>query len=240
MPAAEPFTARLVDARALSPSVRHLVFERTDGAPMRFEPGQWINLFVGREEGELKRSYSIASPPDGAPHFELAVTRVLGGPVSEALHALEIGQELRAVGPHGLFTRAAGDPAPALFVGTGTGVAPLRSMIGAALAAGSSARLSLLLGVRRQDEMLYVEELSRWTTEHPSLSVCVTLSRPDAGWSGPTGHVQAHLARVFAELAAPDAHVFICGLDKMVHDVKARCRGELGLGRKQVHTEKYD
>lgn len=236
----ETFGARLVEARALSPSVRQLVLERVGGAPIAFEPGQWFNVFVPAEGEELKRSYSIASPPDGGPRVELAVTRVPNGPVSEALHALELGQELRVAGPYGLFTRAAGDPLPALFVGTGTGVAPLRSMLRAALAAGSAAPLSLLFGVRSQHDILYAEELARWTAEHPNVKVCVTLSRPAPGWSGATGHVQAHLARVFEELAAPEAHVYICGLEKMVQDVKTRCRGELALGRRQVHSEKFD
>src|SRR5580704_3417477 len=104
---AQTFEARLVRARALAPNVRDLAFERVDGRPMTFVPGQWVSALLGSVDGasEMKRSYSIASAPDGSPRFEIAVTRVQGGPGSTRLHALEPGAVLRFVGPQGFFTR---------------------------------------------------------------------------------------------------------------------------------------
>src|SRR6185437_15950887 len=103
---AEPFEARLVASRPLAPAVREMVFERVGGAPFRFDPGQWVNLVLPLPGGEIKRAYSIASAPrEGASRFELAVTRVTGGPGSQYLHALPDGATLRAIGPQGLFTR---------------------------------------------------------------------------------------------------------------------------------------
>ncbi len=224
----------------LSPSVRELVFSRLDGNPLDFVPGQWVNLMLPHEGGELKRAYSIASAPRGESSFEIAVTRVAGGPGSEHLHRLVAGSRIRAVGPSGLFTREAGDRSPALFVGTGTGVTPLRSMIEAALAAGSDAPLWLLFGVRHEAEILYREELERWTAEHPNVRVFVTLSRPTDGWAGRTGYVQVHLPKIWAELARPDAHVYVCGLERMVKAVRDLCRKDLGIDRKHVHQERYD
>src|SRR5512144_2508712 len=86
---AAPFEARLASARRLAPAVRELVFERVDGEPFRFDPGQWVNLVIPLPEGEIKRAYSIASPPEeGSTRFELAITRVTGGPGSQFLHEL--------------------------------------------------------------------------------------------------------------------------------------------------------
>src|SRR5580704_16665667 len=122
MPLPPAFEAHLVRARALTPTVRELLFERVDGLPMVFEPGQWVNLYVPTVDlgatapdapVALKRSYSIASPPDGSSRFEIAVTRVQHGPVSTWVHAVEPGgPPFRFVGPQGFFTRAAvGGPA---------------------------------------------------------------------------------------------------------------------------------
>jgi len=36
---AEHFSLRLADSRMLAPSVRHMAFERADGAPFAFVPG---------------------------------------------------------------------------------------------------------------------------------------------------------------------------------------------------------
>src|SRR6478752_5583533 len=146
----QPFEARLVTTERLTPSVRELVFERADGAPFQFDPGQWVNLVLPLPDGEIKRAYSIASAPEeGSLRFEIAVTRVTGGPGSQYL------AELRAIGPQGLFTRQPVEALPSLFVGTGTGVTPLRSMLRAALAAGAREPLWLLFGARHEEDVLY-------------------------------------------------------------------------------------
>ena len=242
---AEPFDARLVAARPLTPSVRELVFERADGRPFRFEPGQWVNLVLPLPGGEVKRAYSIASPPaDGARRFELAVTRVLGGAGSQFLHDLPEGATLRAIGPHGLFTRRRDEPAPALFVGTGTGVTPLRSMIHAALASGATTPLWLLFGARHEADILYRDELEALALAHPNVRYEVTLSRPEPGWAGRSGYVQAHLPDLVRALGAAGGgeapRAYICGLDRMVSSVREHLRGELGFERRRVHTERYD
>lgn len=240
MTAPESFDVRLERARMLSPTVRELVFTRVDGQPLDFAPGQWVNLMLPHEGTELKRAYSIASAPTGGSTFEVAVTRVLGGPASEKLHSMEVGTAVRAVGPSGLFTREPGDPTPALFVGTGTGVTPLRSMMAAALRAGSKAPLWLLFGVRHQNDMLYRDELVAWEAEEPNVRVFVTLSRPDHGWPGRTGYVQTHLPMLWRDLGHESAHLYVCGLERMVKAVREVARQGLGIERKHVHQERYD
>lgn len=245
MPAPSAFDVRLDSARMIAPGVRHLVFSRTDGAPFEFSPGQWVNLILPQAGAEdLKRSYSIASRPAGSPMFELAVTRVAGGPGSEMLHALPEGATLRAIGPHGLFTREADDAAPSLFVATGTGLAPFRSMIDAALAAGSRAPLWLLFGARFEEDILYRDEFETLARELPNVRYEITLSRAGSTWAGRSGYVQLHVPEMLAALAAaaPEAaaHVYVCGLDRMVSTVKDLCRTQLGVDRKRVHVERYD
>ena len=241
----QPFEARLVATQRLTPSVRELVFEQTDGAAFQFDPGQWVNLVLPLPEGEIKRAYSIASAPvAGSPRFELAVTQVEGGPGSQYLHRMKEGETLRAIGPQGLFTRGKDAVLPSLFIATGTGVTPFRSMIQAALKAGEGAPLWLLFGARYEEDILYGEELSRWAAEHPEVRYEVTLSKATTGWTGRRGYVQSHASELLRELRAlgggADPHAYICGLDRMVSSVKDLLRNELDLPRKHVHTERYD
>ena len=242
MPAPQSFDARLVRRRTLSPSVRELGFERADGAPFVFEPGQWVSLVLPLPEGEVRRAYSIASPPASEPCFELAVTHVRGGPGSTYLHTLAAGAELRAIGPQGFFTRPADGP-PSLMVATGTGLAPIRSMIRAAVAARSRSPMWLLFGVREEADILWRDELERLAETEPSMRVEVTLSRPGPGWRGRSGYVQTHVRELWAELTALGAgppHAFVCGLEKMVGAVRDVLRKDLGVVRQQVHSERYD
>ncbi len=247
---AEPFDCRLVSARPLTPSVRELVFERVDDRPMAFAPGQWVNLVIPLPEGEIKRAYSIASAPEaGSSRFALAVTHVTGGPGSTYLHALSPGATLRAIGPQGLFTRDATDQSPSLFVATGTGITPFRSMIEAANnhLGDKAPPMTLLFGVRHEGDILYREDMSRWAEGGARVAWHVTLSRPHEGWAGKQGWVQTHVPSLLADLAhkaearglgAP--HVYVCGLDRMVSAVRELLRNSLGVDRKRVHTERYD
>lgn len=244
------FEARLASVRALTPSVRELAFERLDGQPMAFDPGQWVNAFLPVAAEPLKRSYSIASAPDGSPRFEIAVTRVQHGPGSTWLHSVEPGVRLTFVGPQGFFTRPAGTEAPSLLVATGTGITPMRSMLRAALAAGSRAPTRILLGVRHEVDLLYADELEAMARAHPFVRFEPTLSQPGPGWKGRRGYVQTHVRELWSDLvaagagdpqAAPHApHAYVCGLERMVGSVRELLRKDMGLPRQQVHSERYD
>lgn len=229
----------------LSPTVRELSFERESGSePFVFQAGQWISLVLSLSEGEARRAYSIASAPSESAGFDLAITRVEGGAGSTYLHALPVGSTLQAIGPQGFFTRAPGAGHPSLFVGTGTGVTPLRSMIRAALAAGETSPMTLLFGVRHEADRLYQEELEKLALDHPNLRVHYSISQPLEEWQGLRGYVQSHVESCWRELEAKGEgtppHVYICGLERMVSAVREKLRKDMGIDRKQVHSERYD
>jgi CDP-4-dehydro-6-deoxyglucose reductase len=240
MPLPPTFEATLVAARALSPAVRELTLERADGAPFVFEAGQWVNVLL---PGDLKRSYSIASPPASSARFDLAVTHVQGGPGSTYLHALEPGARLQVIGPQGFFTRPLAPATPSLFVATGTGITPMRSMLGAALAAGDPSPMWLLFGVRHEEDILYREELLGIAAGHANVRVDVTLSQPPDGWAGRRGYVQTHVTELWKEMEALGRgapHAYVCGLLRMVGSVRDLLRKDMNVPRQQVHTERYD
>lgn len=227
----------------LSANVRELVFERATGEPFDFVAGQWVSLVLPLSEGEARRAYSIASPPDGSPRFAIAVTKVTGGAGSCFLHALPEGGLLRAIGPQGFFTRPRGTRHPCLFVGTGTGVTPLRSMIKDALASGDDSPMTLLFGVRREDDRLYLDELEELAKRHPSFRFTCSLSQPKGEWDGLRGYVQTHVEKAWRELEATNQgapHAYVCGLERMVGSVRDVLRKQMNVPRQQVHSERYD
>ena len=239
----ETFDITIRSAEPLAPSVKSFVFERLDGRPLAFEPGQWLNLILPLESGEIRRAYSIASAPDGTGRFELAVTEVTGGPGSGYLCGLGPGARLRAVGPQGFFTRAPLDPYPSLLVATGTGVTPLRSMMNAAIAARTTTPLWLLLGVRHEDDILYRAEFEAAARTRSHVRVHFTLSQGAAGWSGRRGYVQEHIPELWPELAratGAEPHLYVCGLERMTTAVRQLVRKDMGVPRERVHSERYD
>jgi ferredoxin-NADP reductase len=238
MPLPPTFEIRLASRRAISPAVRELTFERVDGAPIAFEAGQWMNLVLPLTTGEIRRAYSVASAPNGTHQFQLAITHVEGGPGSTFLHEAPLGSLLKAVGPQGFFTRTKHADAPSLFVATGTGITPFRSMI---LEGKLTAPTWLVFGARTEADLIYRDELEKAAQNQPNLRVIYTLSRAHEAWPGRTGYVQTHVRDIWNSLAtiAPP-HAYICGLERMVSAVRALLREELQVPRQQVHSERYD
>src|SRR5204862_428025 len=113
---------------------------------------------------------------------------------------------------------------------------------------GETKPLWLILGVRRQDDLLYREELEALVKAHPNVRVEFTLSRPDEHWTGRTGYVQTHVKELWAALekAGGDKaevgtpHAYICGLQRMVGAVRDLLRKDMALPRQHVHSERYD
>lgn len=221
----------------LSPSVRSLLLAPEDG-PLAFVAGQWVNVYMPTAGGVQKRAYSIASAP-GAAAFELAITLVKEGELSPLLHALQLGETLDIDGPHGFFTRSEEQRGlPSLFVGTGTGLSPLRSMLLADAELTQRAPATLLFGCRTREDILWRDELAELATKRPELRVEVTLSRGDDAWPGRRGYVQTHVTELSHALGEP--HIYICGLNHMVSEVRALCKNSLGYDRKRIHSERYD
>src|SRR6201991_3889163 len=95
---AEQFQLRLADSFMLAPSVRHLSFERADGQPLAFVPGQFLQVHFHYDDGKpTKRSYSVGTIGDGAgpvDRVEIAVSYVDGGAATQLLSGLKAGETI--------------------------------------------------------------------------------------------------------------------------------------------------
>ena len=237
----EVFTlkAKLLGWKELAPEVHHFEFEVPGVQTFDFTPGQFISV-VDREQGkEVTRAYSIASPRGGN-RFELCLNRVPDGIVSRWLFGLRPGDEVDMHEPLGYFTlRHPGHRA--VFVATGTGIAPFRSML-LDHVPRIQPHITLLFGVRYEEGLLYRGEFEELAREYPNFRFIPTVTRPTEAWKGRTGRVQSHLDEALAlrmpeELATTD--VYICGLKEMVDDVRRELK-QRGFDRKQIIYEKYD
>ncbi len=239
----ETFEATLVSARLLTERVRELVFERVDGKPFLFASGQWVSLVLPLSDDKgrpLRRSYSIASVPNSSSRFELVVTRVKDGAASPWLHELQVGARLEVKGPQGGFAFQP-VPFPSLFVATGTGIAPFRGMLHDALAAGHTQPLWVLFGVRSLADALYREEFEGLAKSHPNVRLLLSLSRAPSEWAGWRGYVQTHSLVLWKDLALQGTpHAYICGVKKMLTEVRTVLKTEGQAERQQLHLESYD
>lgn len=227
--------AVLVESHELAPLVRHFVFEVPEVHQLHFKAGQFVSFTEVLGGKKIIRPYSIASLPDGN-RFELCLNLVEQGLFSPFLFSLQPGDRVEMGNPLGLFVIRRPD-CEALFIATGTGIAPFRPMAPDYLHNPEGKQLTLLFGVRYENSIYYREDFEALARRHPNFHFWPTLSRPEPSWTGRSGHVQTHLLEALGERR--DLDVYICGLKAMVDDVRGILKG-LGFDRKQIIFEKYD
>jgi ferredoxin-NADP reductase len=236
----QTFEARVVRSRPLSEFTKHLELEVDGVTRFGFVPGQWLSVKTNTPDGEeMTRAYSIASPPSENGHVALCLNRVEDGYMSNYLCGLGQVDVVTFQGPFGDFILRP-PLRDTVFIATGTGVAPFRSMLHWLLAESDrhqGNQFWLLFGARHQQDIYYREEFEQLGAQHANFHFLPTLSRAEADWNGLRGYVQQHLGEVVG--MRTDMHAYICGLDKMVKANRQLLKS-LGWDRTSIRYEKYD
>lgn len=212
-----------------------------EGVPrFGFVPGQWLSLKQAKPDGEeLTRAYSIASPPEEDNRFALCLNRVQDGFMSNFLCDMKEGEEISCQGPFGDFILRP-PLRDTIFIATGTGIAPFRSMLHWLLADPSRHQgrsFFLLFGSRTEKDIYYNQEFLQLAAEHANFDYLPTLSRGAPEWNGLRGYVQEHVPGIVQ--GRGEMIAYICGLDKMIKANRELLKG-LGWDRKSIRYEKYD
>jgi len=234
------YEARLVRSVPLSEFTKHLELEVERVDHFGFVPGQWLSVKAKTPDGEeMTRAYSIASPPSENGHVAFCLNRVHEGFMSNHLCSLNQGDEITFQGPFGSFILHP-PMRDAVFIATGTGIAPFRSMLHWLLAEEDrheGRQLWLLFGARCERDIYYREEFEHLAAKHDNFHFRPTLSRTTDNWKGLHGYVQQHLGEIVG--MRTDMHAYICGLDKMVEASRELLKS-LGWERTSIRYEKYD
>ena len=232
----------LEESKLLAPKVLHLSFKREDNEPFPFIAGQFITLHIETPAKKVHRSYSIANSP-GNNRLEIACAYVENGIASKLLFNLKPGDTIEAGGPHGLFVLKDEQPKRYLFIATGTGVTPYRSMlkeIQRRLKESSPhLKVALIFGVRTREELLFKDEFLNFAKEHPNFEFHACYSRESQATLSDFehhGHVQVALAKL--QPNPNEDIVYLCGNPNMIDDTFTLLT-ELGFDKKNVRREKY-
>jgi ferredoxin-NADP reductase len=231
----------------LAPSVRHLAFERADGAPFAFIPGQFVQVHFHYDDGKpTKRSYSVATigAGDTSPvqRVEMAVSYVDGGAATALLGGLAEGGTIEASGPYGRFCLMDADTNQRyVFVATGTGVTPYRAMLPQlkTLFAKRDIEVALIYGARNEYELLYGDEFEAFARENPQFRFYACFSRTPR--AQPRAHDRNGRVQVALEEIKPDPArdiAYLCGNPDMV-DQAFNLLKDAGLPIPHIRREKY-
>jgi CDP-4-dehydro-6-deoxyglucose reductase len=231
----ETFTATVSRTRDLTHDVRELELTLVDPSRIAFAPGQFVSFEIERQDARFPatRPYSIASAPDRDHAIELVLNHVAGGPGSEYLFGLQRGDRTTFKGPAGTFVLRE-SPRDLLFVATGTGIAPIRSMLWSLADVSSPRAITVIWGLRSERDLYYQDELVDLQGRLPSFTFTTTLSQPTSDWRGAVGRVTPLVDSRVTSVA--NLEVFLCGNGGMIRDVRDVIRRK---GLCPIRVEQY-
>ncbi|MEO0003149.1 MAG: hypothetical protein RLZZ22_841 [Pseudomonadota bacterium] len=146
----------------------------------------------------------------------------------------KVNDLLRLNGPLGTFFLRQVAGLDLVFLATGTGIAPVKSMLESmsALSANQQPRSVTVYSGGRKPQDLYCD-VSAFSGSARYIPV---LSQADETWSGARGHVQQQLLKDMPNLS--QAVVYACGSDAMIHGAKTLF-DSAGLPTHRFHSDAF-
>lgn len=226
----DTFQSKILEKKWLTKDV--LLLSITVPESFDFKAGQYV-MFNMTVDGVMKlKPYSILSPPSQKGQLDFCIKIIDGGHASESFKVLNVADELTVKGPFGHFVLQMDSQCDEYwFIGTGTGIVPLYSMILEHLPKFPNKTFRLIFGVRKKEGLFLHDELKNLEQRYLNFVFVPTLSQ-DA-WEGGIGRVQAQLT---GDLQKKE--FYICGLKEMVIETEAFLR-EKGVPAHHIHFERY-
>ena len=211
--------ARVFRIGEVGPGVIRLHLRFPIGVRVAFRAGQSLDVLL---PAGGRRTYSMANSPGESDGVELHVRVHPGGVFSDrVLRGLRPGDALRLHLPHGAVALDGAATGPLLLLATGTGLAPVASILEEASRRRWARRLVLYRGGRREEDLYLPELPRRWARRLRGFRHVPVLSRAAPGWPGRRGYVQDALAAEWPDLSG--AEVYASGSPAMIEGARARC-----------------
>ncbi len=193
---------------------------------LQFLAGQYVDILL--KDG-TRRSFSMANAPHDDELLQLHIRHVAGGTFTDHVFSkMKERDILRFEGPLGTFFLREDSDRPMVFVASGTGFAPIKSIIEHAFHKGITRPMALYWGGRRPRDLYLSALANEWAEEHVGFKFVPVISDalPDDNWTGRSGFVHRAVMEDFPDLSGHQ--VYACGVPVMVdsarRDFIAQCR----------------
>jgi CDP-4-dehydro-6-deoxyglucose reductase len=204
---------------------------------LQFLAGQYMEFIL--KDGQ-RRSFSMGNAPHDDEFVQLHVRLVAGGTFTEHVFGkMKERDILRFEGPFGSFYLREDSAKPIVFVASGTGFAPIKSILEYVFRKGIDRPMRLYWGGRRPKD-LYLSELpTQWAKDHPNFEFIPVISDalPEDNWTGRTGFVHRAVMEDFPDLSGHQ--VYACGVPIMVDSARADFVGKCKLPLDEFFADSF-
>lgn len=203
--------------------------------PFKFYAGQYADILY---KGTV-RSYSLANAPSDNGVMEFHVRLREGGVFSPALFSgsLKVGDVLRVRAPLGAFTLHNNSHKPLIFIATGTGFAPIKSLLHHLRDTDPSRSVHIYHGAQTADGLYDEAALRELLYLLPNARYTPVLSRADDAWQGARGYITKHVLHDYADLSGYE--VYACGSIDMIRASKQAFTAQRGLPETAFYSDAF-
>ena len=233
----------------LTPDTVAFVFELPDGLVARHLPGQYVVVSAQVDGAELRRCYTISSPPTRPQRLAITVKRHHDRGLSGWLHAqCGVGTRVRLTGPFGEFSHVMHPAGRYLFLAAGSGVTPALSMVRTLFDQAADVEVAVVFCARTPVDVVARLEWEAMAAVWPGLHVtfvCESGAPSDPGFGAvwQAGRLSADvLTRAVSGSAASlesGWEVFTCGPEGFMA-VADRLLESAGVSNERRHVESFD
>ncbi len=271
------FTATITQKNQLTANAWQFIFALPPDLEFSFVAGQYVLLRVPKDfvskfqetwpkerplrgvlgEGGAVRQYSIASTSLVTGQIELLVQLIPDGLASTYLDGLKVGDTCELQGPAGVFTLRT-TPRPKIFLATGTGIAPIRSMIETTFFGNHPSQSSFYLfwGLRRSTDVYYLTGFRELAEKYPNFAFRICLSKEESSKSLDAqcfgfGRIDKHLEnfldpkekyfltdKTTIRAFHNKFEYYVCGGDTIVESLRGLLQN-LGVDKENIFFEKF-
>lgn len=209
------------------------------------KPQEQFNFFAGQYlvfklADKVSRSYSIASQP-GIDEIEFVIGINKDGVGSSLINYLKVNDYVDAIGPLGFFTieknvKNIDDNDSFIFIATGTGIAPIRSIIKDLLINKKiKNKINLFFGLRYDNQAYFFDEFNNLANKYSNFIFTPVISRPSSNWAGEVGHCQDVMKNFDLN---KNSFVYICGSTQNVLSINEFLLN-FGFNKNRIFYEKF-
>lgn len=179
---------------------------------LQFLAGQYIDILI---KGGKARSFSLANAPHDDEFLQLHIRNLPDGEFTKhVFNNMKERDILRFKGPLGSFFLREESDKPIIFVASGTGFAPIKSIIEHALYIGVTRPIHLYWGAYKLSGLYMIDKVKEWETRGIKFTPVLSDAMPTDNWQGRTGFVHEAVLADYPDLSG--YQVYACGAPVVV------------------------
>jgi len=236
-------TLTIKDVVNIAKDAVNVVFERPEGE-FNYQPGQFITVISSVDGNKIRRAYSLCSTPFEDEFPAITVKRVPDGRMSNHVNdTFKAGDTVEIMEPMGQFTTAFDEDASrkVTFIGGGSGITPLISIIRSMLLKEPASPLVLIYANRNVEHVIFWEMLASLSVQHSDRFKVIHILEDD-----PNGHAEI-IGRLSSDNMGELVHAnelnssefFICGPQPMM-DVVSEGLKMAGIEDSMINMESFE